>query len=155
MEKIKIRQAFRNDAPAIHELHTKSVKELCKNHYSDEQIHGWIDHRTPEGYFPPIDQNILFVAIEDSVIVGFGEAVPGEVSAIYVLPSHIKSGIGSMLLSHAMEIALVDNSKVIVVSTLNAVGFYGKRGFVEVERKTIRRGNVELPCIQMEYRPSN
>jgi len=126
MEKIKIRQAFRNDAPAIHELHMKSVKELCKNHYSDEQIHGRIDIRTAEIYFPAIDKNIYFVAIEDSVIVGFGGAVPGEVWAIYVLPSHIKSGIGSMLLSHAMEIALVDSSKVIVVSTLNAVGFYGK-----------------------------
>ncbi len=104
----------------------KSVKELCKNHYSDEQIHDWISIRIPEIYFPVIDKNIYFVAIEDSVIVGFGGAVPEEAWAIYVLPSHIKSGIGSMLLSHAIGIALVDNSKVIVVPTLNAVGFYGK-----------------------------
>ncbi len=152
---ITIRQATRDDATAIHELHIKSVWELCKDHYSSDLLHGWLDHRIPEGYFPAIDKNILFAAIEGSVIVGFGEAVPGEVGAIYVLPSHIKSGIGSMLLSHAMEIALVDNSKVIVVSTLNAAGFYGKRGFVEVERKTTRRGTLDLPCILMEYRPSN
>lgn len=155
MEKIKIRQATRDDAPAIHELHIKSVWELCKGHYSNDQLHRWLDIRTPENFFWAIDRNILFVAIEDSVIVGFGGAVPGKVWATYVLPSHIKSGIGSMLLSHAMEIALIDNSKVTVVSTLNAVGFYGKRGFVEVEKTIHGPGTIDLPSILMEYKPSN
>jgi GNAT superfamily N-acetyltransferase len=94
------------------------------------------------------------VAIEDSVMVGFGGAVPGQVWAIYVLPSHVKSGIGSMLLSHAMEIALIDNGKVIVKSTLNAVGFYAKKGFVEVEKTIYGPGTIDLPCILMEYNPS-
>ena len=152
---IIIGKAIRDDAVLIHELHTQSVKELCKDHYSDELIHGWIDQRTPERYFSAIDRNILFVAIEDSAIVGFGGAVPRGICQIYVLPSHIESGIGSMLLNHAMEIARVDNGKVIVESTLNAVGFYGKSGFVEIERKTTRHENVDLPCILTEYRPSN
>ena len=58
-----------------------------------------------------------------------------------------------MLLDHVMKIALINN-KVVVVSTLNAVGFYTKNGFVEVERKTTRRGNIDLPCVYMELKPS-
>ena len=152
MEEIIIRQATREDAKTIHELHIYSVKELCKGFYSDELIHGWIDLRTPANFFSAIDQNILFVAIKDTEIVGFGGAIPGEIWAIYVLPTHIKSGIGSILLSHALKIALVESNNVIVESTLNAAGFYAKNGFVEVKRKTSRHGYVDIPCILMEYK---
>ena len=127
LEEIKIRKATRDDTSSVHELHMKSVWELCKDHCSDDQIHGWLDHRTPEGYFPAIDQGRLLVGIEDSVIVGFGEAVPGEVLAIYVLPDRIKEGIGSILLGHAMEIGQSGSSKVVLDASLNSIGLYRKR----------------------------
>ncbi len=119
-EEIKIRKATRDDASAIFDVMKKSAWELCKDYYSSKLLHRWLDRGTPENLFSQIDKNIYFVAIENSVIVGVGGAVPGEIWVIYVLPSHIKSGIGSMLLSHAMEIALIDNTKVTVESTLNA-----------------------------------
>jgi putative acetyltransferase len=152
MEKIILRQATREDAKTIHELHVHSVKELCKGFYSDELIHGWLDHRTPANFFSAIDRNILFVAIKDTEIMGFGGAIPGEIWAIYVSPGHNKSGIGSVLLNHAIEIALIGKDSLIVESTLNAAGFYAKNGFVELERKTSRHGSVELPAILMEYK---
>lgn len=150
MDEIVIRQAYRDDAQAIHELHTRSVMELCKSYYSDAQIHGWIDHRTPEGYYSPIDQGTYFVAIIDSQIVGFGVAVPGEVLGLFVSPDHVNRGIGTMLLDHAMKTAS-QNEKVSLESTLNAVSFYIKNGFVKVERRTARRGNVDLPVVLMHY----
>lgn len=151
-KEITIRKATRDDAPAIHELHTESVWKLCGGHYSNDQIHGWLDHRTPDGYFSAIDQGRLFVAIEGSVIVGFGGAVPGEIHAIYVLPCRIKEGIGSLLLEHAMQIGQDGSDKVVLESTLNAVSFYRRKGFSEVRRKLIRRGNVELSVVLMELR---
>ena len=150
MGEIVIRQANRDDALAIHELHTRSVMELCKTYYSDAQIHGWIDHRTPEGYYSPIDRGTYFVAIIDSQIVGFEEAVPGEVLALFVSPDHVNRGIGTILFDHAMKIA-IQSEKVSLESTLNAVSFYIKNGFVKVERRTARRGNVDLPVVLMHY----
>jgi len=152
-EDIKIRKATRNDASAIHELHTKSVWQLCKNHYSDAQLHGWLDHRIPERYYPAIDQGRFFVATEGSVVVGFGAAEPGEVWAIYVSPDRINEGIGSILLKQAMRISQSDSSKVVLTATLNSVDFYRRHGFVAVEETTVTRGNIELPCILMEYVP--
>ena len=149
---VVIRQATRDDAAAIHELHLQSVRELCKGHYSNGQISGWLDHRTPEGYFPAIDEGRLFVAIEGSVIVGFGEAIPGEVFAFYVLPDRAREGIGSTLLMHAMEIAQGSADKVVLDSTLNAVDFYRRKGFTEVQKKLLRRGSIELPAVLMEFR---
>jgi len=153
MREIIIRQANRDDALAIHELHTRSVMELCKTYYSDAQIHGWIDHRTPEGYYSLIDRGTHFVAIIDSQIVGFEEAVPGEVLALFVSPDHVNRGIGTILFDHAMKTA-IQSEKVSLESTLNAVSFYIKNGFVRVERRTTRRGNVDLPVVLMHYDPT-
>ena len=153
MKEIIIRQATREDAKSIHKLCMCSIKELYKGFYSDNIIHGLTDNKAPENWFSAIDRNILFVAIKDSEIVGFGGAIPGEIWAIYVLPSHIKSGIGTILLRHAMEIALIEKSNITVESSLNAAGFYAKNGFVELERKTARHGAVELPVILMGYKP--
>ena len=152
MEEIITRQATREDTKTIHELHTHFVKELYKGFYSDELIHGWIDHRTLANYFSAVDRNILFVAIKDTEIMGFGGAIPGEIWAVSISPTHIKSGSSSILLSHVMEIALSEESSIIVESSLNAAGFYAKNGFVELERINARHGSVELPVILMEYK---
>jgi len=97
--KITIQQAARDDASVIHKLHTKSVRRLCRDNYSNKQINGWLNHRAPESYFPAIDQERLFIVMHGSEIVGFGEAVPGEVLVIYVFPERTKEGISTTLLS--------------------------------------------------------
>jgi len=61
-EPLKIRSAIATDADAIHELHTKSVQELCAEHYTPEQIAGWLKQRTSAGYLPGIERNEIFVA---------------------------------------------------------------------------------------------
>jgi len=155
MKEITIRKGKREDAPAIHELHIESARELCKNHYTSEQLNGWLDHRTPEGYFEAIDEGTLFVAEEDSVIVGFGRAVPQEVWAIFVSLDHIGQGIGSILLKHAIEMADKGGDTITLESTINAVGFYKSRGFAEVKQILIRRGNIKLPAVLMEYIKDN
>ncbi|MFC1952590.1 GNAT family N-acetyltransferase [Chloroflexota bacterium] len=150
-QELTVRIATRDDAITIHELHIRSVWELCKEHYSTEQLHGWLDHRTPEGYYQDIDKGMFFVAMDGSEVIGFGGAIPGEILAIYVTPDRIKEGIGTIMLQHGMDIGKRDSSIVILDATLNSVGFYQKYGFTEVEKKFIRRGNTELPCILMEY----
>jgi len=150
--KITIRKATRDDAPAIHELHTKSVRQLCRDHYSNKQINEWLNHRSLEKYLPVIDRGEVFVATEGPVIVGYGRAVPGEVVSIFVSPDRIKKGIGSMLFNHAIEIAKGSSDKVILDASLNSIDFYRKRGFVEVQEIFIKRGDIELPCVRMEYR---
>ena len=153
MSEIFIRQANRDDAQAISELQIRSIEELCKSYYTEKQIRDWINIINPEVCYPPIDRNIFFVAIKDSKIVGFGGAVPGEVEAVYVSPDSINSGIGSMLLQYALKTAR-KSSRVTVISTLNAAGFYAGNGFVEIERIISTRGNIELPCVYMELKAS-
>lgn len=148
-----IRPAIPEDAGWIHELHTNSVQALCKDHYSPEQIAGWLQNRTPQGYLPGIERGEMFVVVEGEYIVGFGHAVPGEVVAVYVAPEWAKRGVGRAILAEGITRARSGHQGAIRLdATLNAQGFYENAGFVEVERKTMKRGNVFLPVIVMELR---
>lgn len=147
---VGIRQATTADAERIHEIHTQSVKTLCKEHYSSEQIAGWLKNRSPQGYLPGIGRGEVFVATDGLSILGFGQAIPGEIHAIYVAPAYAKQGVGILLLAQALTAARAGSQRdVYLESTLNAQDFYKRAGFVEVERSTVRRNDVLLPVIRM------
>ena len=149
---IILRSSKREDADRLHELHTASVRTLCKNCYSEEVIDGWLLNRTPSGYHKPIDEQMLFVAEREGQIVGFGEAVPGRIVAVFVDPGHIHQGIGTMILAHAVEMAREShNGSIRLESTLNARDFYAQAGFREIKHSTVHRNHVEVPVVIMEY----
>ena len=144
-----IRQAKREDAPRLHELHTASVRTLCALHYSPDIIDGWLQNRSASGYLPPIERGAIFVAERDSTIIGFGEAAAGIIVAVYVDPGAIRQGVGSIILRHAIEMA-GRGGPTRLQSTLNAGGFYERHGFRELRRSSIKRNLVEVPTVVME-----
>jgi GNAT superfamily N-acetyltransferase len=153
MPEFRIVKATAGDAARIHQLHLRSVRDLCKNHYSEEQINGWLKRRTPEGYLPGIEAGEMFLAACGQEIAGFGHAVPGEILAVFVAPEFIRQGAGTLLLRHGIEMARHSHHGPIrLESTLNARGFYQKAGFVEIERTYVRRGESILPVIRMELK---
>ena len=148
---LTIRAATAADAPRLHELHTASVRLICASHYAPHMIDGWLANRRPAGYLPPIERGELFVAEQSESIVGFGEAVPGVIVACYVDPTIVRRGVGSAIIRHALEIAQRRHDGPIrVEATLNAAPFYARFGFREVQRSTLRRGQVDVPYVLME-----
>jgi len=150
MELQDIRLATLEDADAIHALHTASVRTLCRNVYSPEVITGWLRNRTPSGY-KGIEKDEMYVAERNGSVVGFSHVVPGEIVAIFVHPDHVRQGIGSALMSHAMTRArATPNASVRVDSTLNAQRFYETRGFSKTGERVARRNDVHIPIVEME-----
>jgi len=149
---VAIRHARPGDASRLHEVHTAAVRTLCADYYPAEILDGWLLNRSADGYLPPIERGAIFVAERDSTVLGFGEAAPGVVVAVYVHPSVAHQGIGSALLRYALERARQSHSGPITVeSTLNASAFYARRGFREVKRSTVKRNRVEVPIVVMEH----
>ena len=148
-----IRFAEPEDAPNLYQLHTAAIRTVCAHYYAPEIIDGWLLGRSPAGYLPPIARRAIFVAELDHKIVGFGEAAPGAVIAVYVDPAVVGNGVGRLLLMHGIKVARRGHSGPIrVESTLNAGPFYAHHGFVEIERSAVRRNHVDVPIIVMEYR---
>jgi GNAT superfamily N-acetyltransferase len=147
---ITIRKAIESDATTIHELHLRSVRQLCSRVYSQEIIDGWLKNRTPGGYLPGINRGEMYVAEISGKIVGFGHTIPGEIAAIYVEPAYARQGIGTKLMEHGVKMASVGASGSIKVeSTLNARPFYEKCGFTLKREITLRRNDVDIPAYDM------
>jgi GNAT superfamily N-acetyltransferase len=148
-----IRPATPADAPRLHALHTAAVRGICAPHYAAEVIDGWLANRAPAGYLTPIQRGDLFVVERQGTIVGFGEAAAGVIVACYVDPAVVRRGVGSVIMTHALELARHGHDGPIrVQATLNAVPFYARFGFRELERATLRRGDVDVPYVLMERR---
>ena len=147
---ISLRPATTLDAEAIHELHLNSVRALCASSYEPGIIVGWLKDRTPAGYLRGIAEGAIFIAEVQSRIVGFSEAAPGEVVAVFVDPQWSRKGVGTALLSRALSAAAGTPRPVRLESTLNAVSFYERRGFRQISRSSVRRNDVEVPVVIME-----
>jgi len=146
-----IRPATAADAPRLQELHTVSVRALCSSHYESDVIDGWLLHRRPQSYLPPIERGDLFVVEDGGNIVGFGEAVPGTIIAVYVDPGAVRSGVGSAIMERALNVARRGHiGPLRLESTLNAEAFYRRFGFREVKRSSVQRNHVTVSVVAME-----
>ena len=123
---------------------------LCKSHYTEEQIDAWLEGRTPEGYLKGITAGSMFMAEVDGLAVGFGHAAKGELLAVFVDPRSIRRGVGRALCECGMRLARGGDGKVSVRSTLNAVGFYKRLGFVQVGQSADYDNGVAVPVALME-----
>jgi len=146
-----LREARPEDAGRLHALHTTAVRTICAPHYAKEIIDGWLALRNAEGYRKVIERGAIFVAERAGEIVGFGEAQPGQVLAVYVDPSTARLGVGTLLLQRALEIARRNyDGPIRLESTLNAISFYERAGFRAIERSGVQRGNVVVPVVVMQ-----
>lgn len=150
---MRIREAVAGDGRAVFEITRRSVEALAKAHYSPEQIAGWMGDRTADYYEALIAKGRMAVAERDGTPVGFVDAVPGEVTRLFLLPEAAGSGLGKQLLEIGIRHAHQGHDgPVKLESTLNAEAFYRRNGFRTVGRGTFSHGlgGAPITIIHME-----
>jgi len=144
-----IRLATPQDALAIHQLHTRSVRGLCSAHYPAEVIDGWLEGRSPEGY-TGITKHEMFVYERGGKILGWSHVRPEMLVALFVDPEYSRQGIGRSLFEHALQIIRFHTHKPIEFeATLTAVPFYERCGCTSLRTSTIRKNQVEVSTVWM------
>jgi GNAT superfamily N-acetyltransferase len=141
---ITIREAKQKDRGSIWNVHIRAIQEVCKSHYSQKEIEDWSEVLKPTRYKEPIKRGSFFVAVDDNVIVGFGNLNQdsGEIEAVYVAPEYVRRGVGRKILQ-ALESVARDVGLTILrlSSSLNAVQFYEIAGYKRQKQK-----RYLLPC---------
>lgn len=150
---IALRPARAGDGAAVFEVTRRSVAALAKDHYSAAQIAGWMGARTPAYYEDLIAQGQMVVAERDGRIVGFVDAVPGEVTRLFLLPEAAGAGLGKRLLAIGLDKARPGHDGPIKVeATVNAEGFYQRHGFRSITRGYFSHGlgGEPIEIVRME-----
>ena len=141
---ITIRRATQRDRESIWNVHIRAIQEICKSHYSPKEIADWSEVLKPIRYNEPIKRGSFFVAVDDNVIVGFGNLNQdsGEIEAVYVAPAYVGRGVGRQILQALESVAREVGLTVLrLSSSLNAVQFYENAGYRRQKQK-----RYLLPC---------
>jgi putative acetyltransferase len=152
-----VRQAVQEDSAAIGCVYVSAIRELAKTHYTAEQIDAWAGSRRPEYSQQTIEAGRIYVAEYEGQVAGYGiiELETKQVQAVYVSPHHARKGVGTAVL-RALEQAAVEAGidTLRLTASLNAVGFYQKAGYQELERTThtLADGATRMTCVVMQKR---
>lgn len=149
-----IRAAAVGDAKVLAVLHVRSVRELAAGHYSHEQIKAWVKGIESKNYLGPIAEGRMLVAeAQDGRLAGFAIYEPEScrLGLLYVSPDFARQGVGRLLVQAVeVEARSTGARRVWLDSSLNALRFYEKLGFTEIERTTNEWQGVRFPRIKME-----
>lgn len=149
-----VRTASSDDLESIAVLHRESISELCKGHYSGEQLAEWTAVLRTAAYSAMLSTRVVLVAEQGATLLGFGvlDAEDSLINATYVNPSATRRGVGRRLVA-AMEAAAsaVGCTQVRLNATLNAVPFYEALGYADLGAATNQLpSGVTLPCVLMK-----
>ena len=154
-----IRPAVAEDRPAIRKVHSASIREICSEHYTAEQVLAWIPVHDPDGRDYPIHDAGFLVAEDDLGIAGFGEVRPegdgtGEVRAVYVRPDRIRSGVGRALYNSLELIAREGGVRELHLdASLGSGAFYEAMGFaMRSEADHLLSSGALIRCLHMTKR---
>jgi len=151
---MQIRKASKADKENIANLHIASIRQLCRNQYSREQLIAWTSVLTPSIYDHALKEKVVLVAYDsqqDLLGLGILDIENSEISAIYINPDAAGKGIGTKLLNE-LEMTARNNKifRITVHSTLNAKSFYMNHGYIaqELALHSLPNGS-KLECVRM------
>ncbi len=149
-----IRKAEPEDVHQVHEVHTLAIQTAATDAYEPEVVKVWVEAFTSENFPKNIERMEFYVAeLEDGRIGAFlaFDLETTEIDSIYVAPWGRGLGLGSFLLGFAEETGRQSGLRTMWLdASLNAVGFYERHGWREVERHARIRKGVAIPVVKME-----
>jgi putative acetyltransferase len=159
-DRFTVRPAVLADCEGIAQAHMASIWSLGAMFYDREILNDWGARRTGEPYSRSMENGVyFFVAVElrqpdDERIVGFSSYALDKGkhrTAVYVVGDVARCGVGTALLTVAVDVARRRGAKEINIdASLGAVAFYKANGFEELGNgeHTTQRGR-RMACVFM------
>jgi GNAT superfamily N-acetyltransferase len=154
----EIRRAGIADVDDIAAAHLDSIRSIGSRYYTADIVAEWGARVAGRLYLDAMAHGeVFFIAIggdNDPRVLGFSSHRVEEAvhrTAVYVRGSAARSAIGSALFRAAEAQAIAAGAKCLhVASSLAAIEFYRKNGFVEVERGQHElESGLTMPCMFM------
>lgn len=149
-----LRPANAADADAIIRVHHDSVRLLCAQDYSPEQIAAWCALEDDADWLAKRIATpgcAIVVAELYGTVAGFAERWKAEIGAVYVHPFHTRRGVASMMLAELERSAAAAGYRVLTVdASITAEPFYAAAGFCVLSRGTHTfRNGTEIASVKM------
>lgn len=132
-----IRRARTADAEKIHDAHMRSINQICIHDHGPEEVAHWGGRSYDPSIRLPAIRDDFYLTVElNDKIEGFLHARVRESTAhlfgLYLTPEVLKQSVGDQLMQIFFEMCDWQKIKTVTLkSSITALGFYKKWGFVE------------------------
>lgn len=153
---MNVRPARPGEGQVLFDITAAAIRAQAGAFYSAAQLAGWMAGRDAETYEAVIARGAVQMAEADGEVLGFVDTVPGMITRLYVRPGAMGRNLGALLLARGVAAArLGHEGPVRLEATLQAVGFYARRGFVEVSRGLFADppGRIPVEVVNMVFYP--
>jgi len=157
MNTVSIRDAVRDEWPAVLAIHRRAIHEIASADYPAEVLDAWgspIIRPDLAKFDAKIERGqVVLVAEVDGVLAGFGELIPekNELLAVYVNPDDSHQGVGTAILHELERLARKKELSFLQMdASLTAVPFYKAHGFQVLGRDVhVLRSGGRMDCMKM------
>jgi putative acetyltransferase len=139
--KLGLRPYLPEDAPLLAEIFRASVEELTGDDYDPAQQRAWAAVADDEEAFAKrLGGALTLIATTEGAPVGFASLAGGEkIDLLYVHPAATRLRVAALLVDALEKLAAARGAKRLTADASDtSLGFYEHRGFVPMQRNTVR-----------------
>lgn len=131
-----VRRASGEDAPAVHEVRQRAIRESATGLYDVDALEAWASGGSEDELRRKITTTAAFVAVARGQVVGWATLDGAEVEQLYVDPDHGGAGLAWHLYKTIEDLARTHGvPRLTAVASLRAVPVFRRFGFTEVRRE--------------------
>ena len=138
-----LRRYKNEDLKELITLFKETVHTVNAKDYSPEEIKAWTFSKTDfSEWEQSLSEHYSFVAVENGVIVGFGDINPeGYLDRLFVHKNFQNRGIGTALCNQLEKLV---NGPIVTHASITAKNFFEKRGYQTIKEQKVMRNGVYL-----------
>jgi putative acetyltransferase len=130
-----VRRANAADAPAVHALRQRAIRESTAGLYEPGAVEAWATGSSEDDVRRKIAATTGFVAVRDGEVAGWAALEGSVVDQLYVRPDHGGRGIARRLYSEVEDHARAQGlTELTAVASLRAAPVFLALGFTETAR---------------------
>ena len=129
MEGVTIEKAREEQTESIHQLVSRTIREIYSRYYHEEAVRFFLEYHNPGNIAKDIAAGKTWVAFEDGKIAATGTADGNHIYRLFTLPEYQGRGIGTALMNMLEEVILRQYDSVELDASLPAGEFYRKRNY--------------------------
>lgn len=151
---MKIRRYQQSDCKELTELFYNTVHTVNAKDYTKEQLNVWATGKVDlEKWNQSLQEHYSVVAIDDKIIVGFGDIdKTGYLDRLFVHSDYQGKGVATAICNQ-LEQAV--QGSIITHASITARPFFEKRGYKTIKEQQVERQGIFLINFIMEKKSFN